>query len=355
MTGQTIALDGQSYTVAGVLPVSFVFPMDVKVDVMATLPVSPTASHHDLSMSIWAVYGRLKPGVTISQARADAQRLFARSKADIPLMFRSDTTLDFEPLQMHRVGKSRKILSVLLAAVACLLLITCANVSNLLLGRWSARSGELAVRTAIGAGSARLMRQLFTEAALLTVAGSALGLALASAMLYGFVHFAAGELPRLTEVTMDLRVFLIALLICILTTVALGALPAITASKIDIRQGLRYATNAGNRNSRSTGRRSAASICRHPQRRSGSSSVGSAGRLDRSARLHQLSCNDVVRSERNRSDHFPGCHARFDRNSHVRRLYPGSPRRHHRSRDRLTALINESALEETLASQAVSN
>ena len=168
MTGQTIVLDGQSYTVAGVLPVSFVFPMDVKVDVMATLPVSPTASHHDLSMSIWAVYGRLKPGVTISQARADAQ----------------------------------------------------------LLGRWSARSGELAVRTAIGAGSGRLMRQLFTEATLLAVAGSALGLALASAMLHGFAHFAAGELPRLSEVTMDLRVFLIALLICILTTVALGALPA---------------------------------------------------------------------------------------------------------------------------------
>ena len=245
VTGQTIILDGKSYTVAGVLPVSFVFPMDVKVDVMATLPVSPTASHHDRFMSIWVVYGRLKPGVTISQARADVQRLFARSKADVPQMFHSDTKLNFEPLQIHRVGKSRKILSVLLGAAACLLLITCANVSNLLLGRWSARSGELAVRTAIGAGSARLMRQLFTEAALLTVAGSALGIALASAMLHGFVHFAAGELPRLSEMKMDFRVFLIALLICILTTVALGALPALTARRIDIHQALEGAGRIG--------------------------------------------------------------------------------------------------------------
>ena len=245
VTGHTIVLDGKPYTVAGVLPVSFVFPMDVKVDVMATLPVSPTASHHDRSMSMWAVYGRLKPDATVSQARADLQRLFARSKADVPQMFRSDTKLNFEPLQIHRVGKSRRILSVLLGAVGCLLLITCANVSNLLLGRWSARSGELALRTAIGAGSGRLMRQLFTEAALLTVAGSAAGIALAFAMLHGFVHFAAGELPRLSEVTMDFRVFLIALLICILTTVALGALPALTASKIDIRQALEGAGRIG--------------------------------------------------------------------------------------------------------------
>src|SRR6185312_3390648 len=98
LIGHSITLDGQAYTIAGVLPASFVYPMDIRVDVMAILPIAPTASHHDKFMATWAVYGRLKPGVTIAQARADLERLFARSKLDIPLMFRNDTTLVIQPL-----------------------------------------------------------------------------------------------------------------------------------------------------------------------------------------------------------------------------------------------------------------
>ena len=87
IVGKTISLDGQAYQVIGVLTKDFIYPMDVPVDVVSTLPVSPDASHHARDMSIWAVYGRLKPGVTLEAARTDLQRLFQMSKADMPQMF----------------------------------------------------------------------------------------------------------------------------------------------------------------------------------------------------------------------------------------------------------------------------
>ncbi len=245
ISGQTIRLDGEPYTVAGVLPDSFAFPMDVKVDVITTLPVSPTASHHDRMMATWAVYGRLKPGITIAQARADLEKLFAASKADIPLMFRSDTRLVVEPLQQHRVGSARLLLWILVGAVGCLLLIACANVSNLLLGRWSSRAGEFAIRAAIGAGRSRLTRQLFTEAAFLTVIGCTLGAFLVVALLRGFVHYAAGELPRLSEVSLDARVFIIGLLLATFTTLLFGTLPALRSGRLDIQSVLQESGRLG--------------------------------------------------------------------------------------------------------------
>ena len=163
--GERIQLDGETYTVIGVVPRSFVFPRDTTVDVLTTLPIN--ANPQANGKFAWAVYGRLKPGITLSQARSDLERLFARSKAADPLAYRHGARLVFESLQQHRVGNAGTLLSVLIGAVTCLLLITCANVANLLLARWAARSGELAVRAAIGAGRTRLARQLLTEATLL--------------------------------------------------------------------------------------------------------------------------------------------------------------------------------------------
>lgn len=229
IVGRSILLDGQSHTVIGVLPPSFQFPMDVKVDLLTSLPISPTASHHDRMMMTWAVYGRLKPGVTIAAARADLANLFAISKQDMPLMFRADTYLILETLAQHRVGDSRQLLYVLLAAVCCLLLITCANVSNLLLGRWSARAGEFAVRVALGAGRLRLARQLFTEAAMLTLCGTIFGLAVLLVLLRAFAYYAATELPRLADIRVDYRVFLIALLVSVAVTLLFASLPVLRA------------------------------------------------------------------------------------------------------------------------------
>jgi predicted permease len=238
IVGQNVTLDGQPYMIAGVLPPSFAFPMDVKVDVITTLPVSPTASHHDISMGKWAVYGRLKDDVSVSQARADLERLLARSRADMPIMFRSDTTIVVEPLQKHRVGDAKLLLSILLGAVSCLLLISCLNVSNLLLARWSARSGELAVRAAIGAGRLRLAKQLLTEAGLLTLLGCVLSTGLVVVILRGFVHYAQGELPRLSEVTADTRVLGIGTLVSLLTTLTCAGLPVFRAGRVDIQRSL---------------------------------------------------------------------------------------------------------------------
>ncbi len=229
VVGRSILLDGQSYTVAGVLPDRFQFPMDVRADLLAPLPVSPTASHHDRTMMTWAVYGRLKPGVTIASARADLERLFAASKRDMPLMFRADTHLVLETLQQHRVGDARQLLYVLVAAVTCLLFITCANVSNLLLARWLARSGEFAVRVALGAGRLRLGRQLVTEAVVLTGCGAVLGTGLLILLLRMFSHYAANELPRLADVHVDGRVFSIALLVSACTMLLFAGLPVLRA------------------------------------------------------------------------------------------------------------------------------
>jgi putative ABC transport system permease protein len=245
IVGQSISLDGQSYIVAGVLPASFVFPMDVKLDILTTLPVSPTASHHDKFMATWAVFGRLKPGITSSKARGELNLLFAASRADARSMFRSDQSLVLQPLQQHRVGNARVLLLVLIGAVGCLLLIACANVANLLLARWASRSRELAVRAAIGASRARILRQLLTETALLTALGCLTAMGFVAVALRAFVHYAAGELPRLSEVTLDVRVFGVALIVSLLTVLLFGVLPALRAARTDIQVVLQQAGRSG--------------------------------------------------------------------------------------------------------------
>jgi putative ABC transport system permease protein len=248
VVGSSIPLDGQPYTVIGILPSSFAFPVDTRVDVLTTLPVSPTASHRDPSMFIWSVFGRLKPGITMSQARADLERLFAATRTDFPQMFHADNRLVFEPLRDHRAGNVHTLLFILMGAAACLLAIACANVANLLLARWSARARELAVRAAIGAGRARLARQLFTEIAVLIAAGTAVGMVFVAVALRAFVHFAAVGLPRLSEITTDFRVFGIALGISLLTALIFGGLPAFRAGRIDPQSVLRRgAAAAGHR------------------------------------------------------------------------------------------------------------
>jgi predicted permease len=245
IVGQTITMDGQEYSVAGVLPPSFVMPMDVPTDILATLPVEPTASHHDRSMSTWTVFARLKHGVTRAQALANLETLFAVSKAEAPRMFRDDTSVMIQPLQERAAGNARTVVLVLVGAVGCLLMIACANVANLLLARWSARSRELAVRAAIGAGRARLVRQLMTETAAQSAAGFVFGMVVVAAGLRGFVYYAAGALPRLNEVTADGRVLGIAIGLSFATMLLFGVLPALRAGRVDVQTVLQQAARPG--------------------------------------------------------------------------------------------------------------
>ena len=243
--GQNIVLDGVTYQVIGVLPPAFVMPMEVPTDILTPLPVSPTASHHDRGMATWTVIGRLRQGVTQAQALANLQMLFAASKADAPEIFRSDVSVMMEPLQRRMAGNARTLILVLAGAVGCLLLIACANVANLLLARWSARTRELAVRAAIGAGRGRLVRQLLTETAVWCAAGTVVGIALMAGGLRAAVYFAAGTLPRLNEVTVDGRVFGIALVLSTLTMLLFGVLPALRAGRVEVQTVLQHAGRPG--------------------------------------------------------------------------------------------------------------
>ena len=159
-------------------------------------------------------------------------------------MFRSDTALVVQPLQQHRIGNANALLSILIAAVSCLLLIACFNVSNLLLARWSARSGELAVRAAIGADRGRIARQLFTEAGLLAFIGCAMSSFLVVVVLHGFVRYSVHELPRLSEVTIDGRVLGIGVIVSLSAMLIATALPVLRAGHIEIQRTLQESGRA---------------------------------------------------------------------------------------------------------------
>ena len=245
VVGQNIVLDGFGYQVVGVLPPSFMLPFEVPTDILTTLPISPTVSHHDRGLAIWTVIGRLRPGVTQGQALARVKTLFAASTADAPEIFRDDVSVMVEPLQQRMAGNARTLVVVLVSAVVCLLLIACANVANLVLSRWSVRSSELAVRAAIGAGRGRLVRQLLTETAVLSGTGLIVGLALIYASLHGVVFYAVGSLPRLNELKADGRVFGIALAVSLLTMLLFGVLPALRAARVDVQSVMANASRPG--------------------------------------------------------------------------------------------------------------
>ncbi len=245
IVGQNIVLDGVTYQAIGVLPRSFVMPMEVQADILTPLPVLPTISHHDRGLATWTVIGRLRPGVTRAQAFANLTALFAASKADAPEIFHGDVAVMIEPLQQRMAGNAHTLLLVLAGAVGCLLTIACSNVANLLLARWNARSRELAVRAAIGARRGRLVRQLLTETALYCIAGSAAGMALTAFGLRTVRYLAAGLLPRLNEVKVDGRVLGIALGVSLLTMLLFGVLPAIRAGRVDLRTALQLGGRPG--------------------------------------------------------------------------------------------------------------
>lgn len=234
IVGHEILLDGVPYQAIGVLPPSFLMPLEVPTDILTPLPLPPTLSHYDRSLASWTVIGRLRPGVTQPAALTDIRRLFAASKADAPRIFRNDVSVFVQPLKKRMAGNAQTLVLVLAGAVGCLLMIACANVANLLLARWSARSSELAVRAAIGAGRSRLVRQLLTETALLCAVGSALGMAFTAIGLRTFASLAMGSLPRLHEAKTDGRVFVIAFGVSLVTLLLFGVMPALRAGRVDI-------------------------------------------------------------------------------------------------------------------------
>jgi putative ABC transport system permease protein len=253
IAGQSITLDGKLYTVVGVMPADFQFPMNTAPnDLWTTMAVmmNPGADGdkpmtEERGAHFMEAIARLKPGVTPEQASNDAAAVGASLEKQYPdtnghLTFGVKRQLDF------MVGEIRPILFAVLGAVAFLLLIACANTANLLLARAAGRQREMAIRVSIGAGRARILRQLLTESVLLAVAGGAMGLLIAAWGTRLFAALSTVPIPRLRSAHVDLRVLGFTLGVSLFTAVLFGVAPALHAMRFNLfpslKEGGRNAT-----------------------------------------------------------------------------------------------------------------
>jgi predicted permease len=247
IAGKPVSLSGTEYTIIGVVPPRFQFPHP-DMDAWVTAPSEePTIPPRSRALSPYlAVYGRLNPGVTIEQANAEAKVIRSQYIAAHPTM------LDAKPKQAEvtamrdeLVAGVRTMLLMLFGAVGLVLLIACANVAGLLLARATSRSREFAVRCALGAGRARLIRQLLAESMLLSVAGGALGVWFSMWLLRLIPRMTAFTLPRAGEIQLDWIVLAFTAALSIGTGVLFGLAPSLSASRPDLMSTLRTSGAAG--------------------------------------------------------------------------------------------------------------
>ncbi len=239
--GQSITLDGRSYTIVGVIPAGFHLRLPSFDDVPIYLPIGqwnhPLLNNRGAGLGIHGI-GRLKPTVTLQQAQADMERVSRNLAAAYP---ESDRTVsaNIVPLKTQMVGRARPFLLLLLAAVGFVLLIACVNVANLLLARSTTRSREFAIRIAVGAGQMRLLRQLLTESLLLALAGGALGLLLAHWGVRAALAVLPAALPRAQEISVDPRVAIFTAALTLLVGLVFGFAPAWRARKLGTQAALK--------------------------------------------------------------------------------------------------------------------
>ena len=224
---QLIQIDGAPVRIIGILPQDFEMPTLQPADILLPKQVDVAAVRGGSEHEAMRAFARLKPGVTIAQARAAIQPLFNNSLSFAPPRLRKDIHLELRGLRDRQMHDALPIARILLAAVLAVLLIVCANVASLFLTRNAARERELAVRAALGASRARLLRQSLTETLLLSFAGGILGCALAEALLRVFMAIAPAGMPFLQKATLDLRILLAASALSLICGIVCGILPAL--------------------------------------------------------------------------------------------------------------------------------
>ena len=232
-----ITLDSETYTVVGVMPSGFEFPIQAEpVEVW-----TPLEQPEDLAQLRGAHYldvvGRLKPNVSLDQAHADLDVIATRIAQQYPKLVSGKTTV--VPLKKDLVGQAQPYLLMLTGAALLVLLIAIANVASLALARAAERQKEIALRTALGASKSRVVRQLLTESLILSFAGGVAGVTLASWSTGFLIAIAPGDLPRLQSAHVDGRVLLFALATSIVTGILLGLIPAWRAGHLDLQKSLK--------------------------------------------------------------------------------------------------------------------
>jgi predicted permease len=238
IVGQAITLNNRAVTVVGVLPAGFdfggVFHPGVRADIFTPVPMDDIRTWgHMLS-----IIGVLKPGVTVRQAQAEADVVYPQIRAAHP-DWTTDLTMKITGLKEHVSGHLRRSLIVLWCAVGLILLIACANLSNLLLARAAARSKEFAMRSALGARRSRLVRQLLTESLVLASMGAALGLAIAYSIIAYLSHQGSILLPLLSSARIDSSALAWTLLSACAATVFFGVVPSVRMSGINLQESLK--------------------------------------------------------------------------------------------------------------------
>ena len=247
IVSKPVALNGDSYTVVGVMPPDFKFPPAFSATIASSQYAMPRA---DLWVPLTTdsvppardvrtlfMIGRLKPGVTQSTAQAEMNVIANRLRGEYPAD--ADMEVDVIPLNQQVTGDIRPALLVLFGAVGCVLLIACANVANLLLAKASGRQKEIAVRLAMGASRLRIIRQMLTESLLLSLAGGLLGSLLAILVLRQLVVFSPANVSLPESIGIDASVLGFTLLLSLLTSVLFGLAPALQASKSDLNETLK--------------------------------------------------------------------------------------------------------------------
>ena len=259
--GRTLYLDGDAYSIIGVLPPAFrhLGPSFASgnIDVFATagFVADPAPKPVRNARVMPSAIGRLKPGLTFQQARARLAVFAAELRRQYPADYPAEArwSVDIQSLQESLVGNVRPMLLVLMGAVLLVVFIVSLNIANLLLARASGRHQEMAVRLAMGASRGRMIRQMLTESLLLSLIGGIAGIATAYGALHVILSFVPSSIPRLDEVNIDWTVLAFALLVSVLTGLLFGLAPAIHGTRSDLSPQIREAARGSSHSAR-TGR-----------------------------------------------------------------------------------------------------